>query len=121
MKKIALLVSLISFSSSFAGLDNSQLTTRLQCNVDAHSIKKLTILEDESDLTGWMRIDIEYTNGKMETRGINSNDLMNINQQELYITADGELNITLKKINEEYILRSHGDGYNQSQKISCNK
>jgi hypothetical protein len=119
MKRIILLVCLISISTAFSSVDNSKLQKRLECNVDAFGMKSLTVFEDESDLIGWMKIDIKYTNGTMESKGISANDFSNLENQELYITTDGELNTTLKKVNDKYILNSRGDGYNQSKELSC--
>jgi hypothetical protein len=116
MKTLTSLVLAISMTSAFAATD---FTKRLECNVDTFGIKTITISEDNSDLIGWLKLDVEYKNGNLESRGISSEDFASIYRSDLYISRDGELNILLSKKASEYIISVRGDGINQSQVISC--
>jgi hypothetical protein len=123
MKRIVLFALLISISASFASVDNDhQRATKLDCVVNAFGIKLLSVQEDEFDILEWMQLHLEYTNGTVENRVIDSGAFNKLGNEDLFIAMDGELIISLSKTNNDtFIIKEKGDGVSLSQVISCQK
>jgi hypothetical protein len=111
---LSLLFSLNAFSTT-------EFTKKLECEVEVFGIKKITILEDTSDIIGKLRLDIELKNETIESREISSQDYFNISGSKLFIASNGEFHIYLAKRATEYYISIIGDGVNQSHSIPCSR
>jgi hypothetical protein len=122
MKSFALFVCLISISSTFANEVATKETLQLSCLVNDFGIKELSIHQDETGITGLFQLDLLLVDGTEESRNITFNEFnkLQLGLDDLYITNAGDLNITLKKINNDsYSISERGDGYNQTKLIFC--
>lgn len=122
MKSLLITLSLLTFTSAFAGPED-RAETLLDCNVGAYGIKSLVITQDRASFT---ELEITFLNGSTEKRTINNRALENLSREELFIAQDGELNITLSKRRMDqnifdFYLNLKGDGYNDSYMISCSE
>jgi hypothetical protein len=122
MKSFALFVCLISISSTFANEVATKETLQLSCLVNDFGIKELSIQQDETGITGLLQMDLLLVDGSEETKNISYNEFkkLQLGLDDLYITNDGDLYITLKKINNDtYSISERGDGHSQTKLISC--
>lgn len=116
MKTIVLLVLSVSMSSVFA---NTEYSKKLECQVDTFGIKTITILEDNSNINGQLKLNVDLKNGTVESRELTQDEFKSIYISSLYITRDMDLHITLAKKASEYVVFLRGDGYNSGKVVNC--